>query len=47
MILAHHLGEGLLPTLLAGAAALPVYLVVARDRLSRIGRAFRRERPSA
>ena len=43
MILAHHMGEDLLPTLVAGAAAVvPAYLVVVRARLSRIARAARR-----
>ena len=44
MIVAHHLGEDLIPTLVAGGAATAPALVVAvRVRLSRLGRAFRRQ----
>jgi hypothetical protein len=44
MILAHHIGEELLPMLVAGStAAASVLLVVLRDRLSRIARSLRRE----
>jgi hypothetical protein len=43
MIVAHHMGEELLPTLVAGgSAAVPVVLVLVRARLSRLGRALRR-----
>jgi hypothetical protein len=43
MILAHHMGEGLVPALVAsGATAAPVLLVMLRARLGQIGRAFRR-----
>jgi len=42
MIVANHLGENLVPTLVAGgAAAGPALLVVLRARLSRLGRALR------
>ena len=45
MILAHHLGETLIPTLVAGSAAVvPAYLVIVRARLGRIARAFRRHK---
>ena len=45
MILAHHLGETLIPTLVAGGAlAGPALLVVVRARLGRLGRRFRRRR---
>jgi hypothetical protein len=44
MILAHHMGEELLPMLVAGStAAASVLLVVLRDHLSRIARSLRRE----
>ena len=44
MIVAHHLGEDLIPTLVAGGAATAPALVVAvRVRLSRLGRALRRQ----
>jgi hypothetical protein len=43
VILAHHLGEHLLPALLAGgAAAGPVLLAVGRFRLGRLVDRFRR-----
>ena len=45
MIVAHHMGEHLLPTLVAGgAAAGPALLIVMRVRLSRIARGFRRQK---
>jgi hypothetical protein len=45
VIVAHHMGEDFLPALAAGgAAAVPVYLVVLRARLSRIARTFRRQK---
>jgi hypothetical protein len=43
MIAAHHMGEDLLPALVAGGATVvPAYLVIVRARLSRIARAVRR-----
>jgi hypothetical protein len=43
VIVANHLGENLIPTLVAGgAAAGPALLIVMRARLSRVGRALRR-----
>lgn len=45
MILAHHAGEELIPSILGGAAALPVLLVVARSRLRRVGRLLLRRPP--
>jgi hypothetical protein len=45
VIVAHHMGEDLLPTLVAsGVAAVPVYLAIVRARLSRIARPFRRQK---
>lgn len=45
MIVAHHMGEDLLPTLVAGgASAVPALLFVMRVRLSRIARMCRRQR---
>jgi hypothetical protein len=45
MIVAHHLGEHLLPQLVAGGAATgPALLIVMRARLSGFGRALRRRR---
>jgi hypothetical protein len=45
VIVAHHMGEELLPTLLAGSAAVvPAYLVIVRARLGRFARAFRRHK---
>jgi hypothetical protein len=45
VIVAHHMGEDLLLTLVAGGAAVvPAYLVIVRARLSRIARAFRRQK---
>ena len=44
MIVANHLGENLIPTLVAGgAAAGPALLIVMRARLSRLSRRLRRE----
>jgi hypothetical protein len=43
VIVAHHMGEELLPLLVAGgASAVPALLVVMRVRLSRIVRVLRR-----
>lgn len=45
MILAHHLGEGLVPALAAGgAAAAPLLLMTIKARLSRIGTTLARLR---
>jgi hypothetical protein len=45
MILAHHMGEDLIPTLIAGGgSAVPVLLFVMRVQLSRVARTFRRQR---
>jgi hypothetical protein len=45
VIVAHHLGEHLLPQLVAGGAATgPALLIVMRARLSGLGRALRRRR---
>jgi hypothetical protein len=45
VIVAHHLGEGLLPALAAaGAGAAPVLVAVVRARLSRIRRSLRLRR---
>jgi hypothetical protein len=42
VILAHHLGEGLIPTLLAGGVTTgSVLLALVRARLSSLGGAFR------
>ena len=44
MIVAHHMGEELLPALVAGgAAAGPALLIIMRARLSRLGRRLRRQ----
>jgi hypothetical protein len=46
MIVAHHLGENLVPTLLAaGATTAPALLVMLRAKLGRLGSAHRRDRP--
>ena len=37
MIVAHHVGEGLLPAIVAGATAAPVLLLVLRVRLDGSG----------
>ena len=43
MIVAHHLGEQLLPMLaVAGTASVPALVVLVRERLDRIGDAVRR-----
>ena len=45
MIVAHHLGESLIPSLVAGgAAAGPALLFVVRARLGRLGRRLHRQR---
>jgi hypothetical protein len=45
MIVAHHLGENLIPALVAGgAAAGPALVVVVRARLSRLRRRLRPDR---
>ena len=45
MIVAHHMGEELIPALVAsGATAVPLLVVSMRVRLSRLGRALRRSR---
>lgn len=44
MIVAHHMGEELIPALVAGgAAAGPALLIIMRARLSRLGRRLRRQ----
>jgi hypothetical protein len=44
VIVAHHLGEGLIPALVAGgAAAGPALLVVVRAKLGRLGSRLRRQ----
>ena len=42
MILAHHMGEELIPALVAGATTGSVFLALVRARLSSLGDAFRR-----
>jgi hypothetical protein len=43
VIVGHHMGEDLLPALVAGGAgSVPMLIVVLRDRLSRVGRRLRR-----
>jgi hypothetical protein len=45
VILAHHMGEGLLVAAAAGGASMaPLLLVAARAKLSRLGRMLRRRR---
>jgi hypothetical protein len=43
VIVGHHMGEELLPNLLAAGGTVPVVLVLARARLARLLR-FRRRR---
>ncbi len=44
MIVAHHMGENLIPTLVAGGAAVgPALLIVLRARLSRVFGGLRRQ----
>jgi len=43
VIVAHHLGEHLIPQLVAGGAVTgPALIIVMRARLSRLGRSLRR-----
>jgi hypothetical protein len=43
VIVGNHLGEGVLPSLVAGgAAAAPALFIVMRARLGRLGRRLRR-----
>ena len=44
MIVAHHMGEHLLPALIASAGAGSVLLTVGRVRVSRVLERFRRRR---
>ena len=45
MIVAHHMGEELIAQLaVAGATAVPAFLVLWRARIDRIGKAARRRR---
>jgi hypothetical protein len=45
VIVAHHMGEELLPALVAGgASAVPALLLVTRVRLSRVVRVLRRQK---
>jgi hypothetical protein len=43
VIVGHHMGEDLVPQLIAAGGSVPVLLLMARERLSRVFR-FRRRR---
>jgi hypothetical protein len=42
MIVAHHMGEDLIPALVAGAAAAPMLLIALRAHVSQLVRGLRR-----
>jgi hypothetical protein len=44
VIVAHHMGEGLLPQLVAAGGSVPVLLLLARERVARLGRRILRRR---
>jgi len=44
VIVGHHMGEDLLPQLVAAGGSVPVLLLMARERIARLGRRILRRR---